>query len=76
VAGGTVQRGATFPIEILPTIPPVAPCRGGLARGARYPPGETMKPATVNAVVSKSAATITAVVLVTRMILTWLSTWW
>jgi len=56
-------------MEMLPMIPPVASIRGGLARGARYPPGETMKPATVDTVVSKRAATIRAVLPFTIMIL-------
>jgi hypothetical protein len=58
-------------MEMLPIIPPVAPIRGGLARGARYPPGETMKPATVDTVVSRRAVTIRAVLLFTSMILPW-----
>ena len=40
-----------FPMDMLPLIPPVAPIRGGLARGDRYPPGETMRPAVVETVV-------------------------
>ena len=64
-----MQSGATFPIEILPTIPPVAPDSGGPARGARYPPGETMKPATVDAVVRKRNPRIKAELFVTSMIL-------
>jgi hypothetical protein len=56
-------------MEMLPIIPPIAPIRGGLARGARYPPRETMKPETVDMVVSRRAATIRAVLLFTSMIL-------
>src|SRR5713101_6271723 len=66
---GTLQREQTFAMEMLPIIPPVAPIRGGLARGARYPPGETMKPATADMVVSRRTATIRAVLLFTSMIL-------
>jgi hypothetical protein len=58
-------------MEMLPIIPPVAPIRGGLPRGARYPPGETMKPATVDTAVSRRAATIRAVLLFTSIILAW-----
>src|SRR6266571_7767642 len=68
---GTLQRGQPFPMEMLPIIPPVAPIRGGLARGARYPPGETMKPATVDTVIRARTARIRAELLVTSMILAW-----
>jgi hypothetical protein len=52
---------------MLPVIPLEGPRREGLARGERYPPGETMKPATVDTVVRKSAARIRAELLVTCM---------
>ena len=67
MVGGTWQRGATFPIEMPPVIPPVAPSRGGPARGERYPPGATMNPATVDIVVRKRAAMIMTILLVTCM---------
>ena len=47
-------------MEMLPVIPLVAPRSPGLARWDRYPPGETMKPATVDTVVRKRAARIRA----------------
>ena len=69
MVGYPVQRGATFPMDILPTIPPLMPNNGGLVRGARYPPGDTMNPATVDAMVSRRAAMIRAVLILTRMVL-------
>jgi len=61
--------GEMGPMETLPFIPPVAPSSEGLASGDRYPPGETMKPATVDALVRKRAQKIRAALLVTSMIL-------
>ncbi len=58
MSGVTLQRGKTGPMEMLPIIPPVAPSRAGPARGDRYPPGETMKPVTVDTVVRKRIAMI------------------
>jgi hypothetical protein len=56
-------------MEMLPFIPLEAPNREGLASGERYPPGETMNPATVDAVVRKRTQKIKAALLVTSMIL-------
>ena len=64
-----LQMGKTGPMETLPSIPPAAPSSEGLASGDRYPPGETMKPATVDAVVRKTTQKIRAALLVTSMIL-------
>jgi hypothetical protein len=57
------------PMEMLPFIPLEAPNKEGLARGERYPPGETMKPATVDTVVRKRTQKTRAALLVTSMIL-------
>ena len=64
-----LQMGEIGPMETLPSIPPAAPSSEGLASGDRYPPGETMKPATVDAVVRKTTQKIRAALLVTSMIL-------
>jgi hypothetical protein len=55
-------------METVPFIPLVAPSRGGLAIGEKYPPGEIMKPAAVDTVVRASAVMMSAVLLVTRVI--------
>jgi len=65
----TRQTGKRGPIETLPVIPPVAPSSEGLASGDRYPPGETMKPATVDAAVRKSTQKVKTELLATSMIL-------
>ena len=65
----TLQAVMVGVIEMVPAIPPVAPSKAGLARGARYPPGETMNPATVDTVVRKRAAIIRALLIVIGMIL-------
>ena len=64
-----LQMGKMGPMEMLPLIPSVAPSSEGLASGDRYPPGETMKPATVDAVVRKRTQKIRAALLVTSMLL-------
>ena len=64
-----LQMGKTGPMETLPSIPPAAPSSEGLASGDRYPPGETMKPATIDAVVRKRTQKIRAALLVTSMII-------
>jgi len=69
VLAKVLQMGKTGPMETLPSIPPAAPSSEGLASGDRYPPGETMKPATVDAVVRKTTQKIRAALLVTSMIL-------
>ncbi len=69
----TRQTGKRGPMEMLPSIPPVAPSRDGLASGDRYPFGETMKPVTVDAAVRKRTQKIRAELLVTNMILSWQS---
>ena len=68
-----MQTGTMGPMEMLPFIPLVVPSKGGLAMGDRYPPGETMKPVAVDTVVSRRAAKIRAVLLLTSMILAWLA---
>ena len=64
-----LQMGKMGPMETLPSIPPVASSSEGLASGDRYPPGETMKPATIDAVVRKRTQKIRAALLVTSMII-------
>ena len=64
-----LQMGEIGPMETLPSIPPVAPSSEGLASGDRYPAGETMKPATVDAVVRKRTQKTRAALLVTSTIL-------
>jgi len=69
VLAKVLQMGKMGPMETLPSIPPVAPSSEGLASGDRYPPGETMKPATIDAVVRKRTQKIRAAFLVTSMII-------
>jgi len=69
VLAKVLQMGKMGPMETLPSIPPVAPSSEGLASGDRYPPGETMKPATIDAVVRKRTQKIRAALLVTSMII-------
>ncbi len=63
----TLHTGYTGPMAMLPVIPLEAPKRAGLASGERYPPGDTVKPANADTLVSRRAARIRAELLVTCM---------